>query len=270
MPLHQIQSRKRAADVARKPASAPRAAPKRAAPAKRVTVGLLVGNRGFFPGHLAREGRDQMLAVLKEEGFDVVALGANDTRSRRRGEPRRSQGLRGAVQEAPGPHRRRGRHAAQLRRRARRGRDAAPGRACTSRCSCTPPPTTRSRWCIDNRRDAFCGKMSVCNVLTQYGIPYSLTTLHTVAPGVGELSRRTCAVRRRCAAWSTACARRASAPSARGRRRSRPCATARRSSRRRASPWNRSTSRRSSAGSERLDGQRPRRASASSSRCTPT
>ena len=35
---------------------------------------------------------------------------------------------------------------------------------------------------IDNRRDAFCGKMSVCNVLTQYGIPYSLTTLHTSAP----------------------------------------------------------------------------------------
>jgi L-fucose isomerase-like protein len=35
---------------------------------------------------------------------------------------------------------------------------------------------------IDNRRDAFCGKMSVCNVLTQYGIPYSLTTVHTVAP----------------------------------------------------------------------------------------
>ena len=29
---------------------------------------------------------------------------------------------------------------------------------------------------IANRRDAFCGKMSVCNVLTQYGIPYSLTT----------------------------------------------------------------------------------------------
>ncbi|MCL6507083.1 MAG: fucose isomerase, partial [Bryobacteraceae bacterium] len=28
----------------------------------------------------------------------------------------------------------------------------------------------------------FCGKMSVCNNLTQYGIPYSLTRLHTVAP----------------------------------------------------------------------------------------
>src|SRR5208337_4735637 len=35
---------------------------------------------------------------------------------------------------------------------------------------------------ITHRRDSFCGKMSVCNNLRQYGIPYSLTTLHTVAP----------------------------------------------------------------------------------------
>jgi L-fucose isomerase-like protein len=32
------------------------------------------------------------------------------------------------------------------------------------------------------RRDSFCGKMSACNNLRQYGIPYSLTKLHTVAP----------------------------------------------------------------------------------------
>ena len=32
---------------------------------------------------------------------------------------------------------------------------------------------------IANRRDSFCGKMSCCNNLMQYGIPYSLTTLHT-------------------------------------------------------------------------------------------
>ena len=35
---------------------------------------------------------------------------------------------------------------------------------------------------IADRRDSFCGKMSVCNNLTQYGIPYSLTRLHTEAP----------------------------------------------------------------------------------------
>jgi L-fucose isomerase-like protein len=34
---------------------------------------------------------------------------------------------------------------------------------------------------IADRRDSFCGKMSICNNLKQYRIPYSLTTLHTEA-----------------------------------------------------------------------------------------
>ena len=36
------------------------------------------------------------------------------------------------------------------------------------------------------RRDSFCGKMSICNNLKQYGIPYSLTRLHTEAPDSTE------------------------------------------------------------------------------------
>jgi L-fucose isomerase-like protein len=39
---------------------------------------------------------------------------------------------------------------------------------------------------IATRRDSFCGKMSACNNLMQYGIPYSLTTLHTEAPASPE------------------------------------------------------------------------------------
>ena len=35
---------------------------------------------------------------------------------------------------------------------------------------------------IEQRRDSFCGKMSVCNNLRQYGIPFSLTTQHTSDP----------------------------------------------------------------------------------------
>ena len=35
---------------------------------------------------------------------------------------------------------------------------------------------------IADRRDSFCGKMSVCHNLQQYGIPYTLTSLHTVDP----------------------------------------------------------------------------------------
>src|SRR5205807_4219990 len=40
-------------------------------------------------------------------------------------------------------------------------------------------PDDPSKMSIAFRRDSFCGKMSICNNLKQYGIPYSLTTLHT-------------------------------------------------------------------------------------------
>ncbi len=34
---------------------------------------------------------------------------------------------------------------------------------------------------VGKRRDSFCGKLSVCSNLKQYGIPFSLTKLHTVS-----------------------------------------------------------------------------------------
>jgi L-fucose isomerase-like protein len=44
-------------------------------------------------------------------------------------------------------------------------------------------PDDAANMTILHRRDSFCGKMSACNNLRQYGIPYSLTKLHTVSPG---------------------------------------------------------------------------------------
>src|SRR5208282_2593967 len=38
-------------------------------------------------------------------------------------------------------------------------------------------------------RDSFCGKMSACNNLRQYGIPYSLTSLHTESPDSAEFAK---------------------------------------------------------------------------------
>jgi L-fucose isomerase-like protein len=42
-------------------------------------------------------------------------------------------------------------------------------------------PDDLDQFGLDRRRDAFCGKISVCNNLRQYRIPYSLTRDHTVA-----------------------------------------------------------------------------------------
>ena len=39
-----------------------------------MTMGLIVGNRGFFPDHLAKTGREEMLTALKKAGMNVVAL----------------------------------------------------------------------------------------------------------------------------------------------------------------------------------------------------
>ena len=35
------------------------------------TFGIIVGNRGFFPDHLARSGREEMIAVLKKAGMSA-------------------------------------------------------------------------------------------------------------------------------------------------------------------------------------------------------
>src|ERR1700737_2565607 len=58
---------------------------------KKMTMGLIVGNRGFFPDHLAKSGREEMLRVLGAAGIEVVALtpeeskyGAVETRAESR------------------------------------------------------------------------------------------------------------------------------------------------------------------------------------------
>jgi L-fucose isomerase-like protein len=43
-------------------------------------------------------------------------------------------------------------------------------------------PDDAMRMTIADRRDSFCGKMSLCNNLRQYGVKFTLTTLHTVDP----------------------------------------------------------------------------------------
>jgi L-fucose isomerase-like protein len=40
-----------------------------------MTFGVVVGNRGFFPDHLAKTGREEMIAVLEQAGARAVVLG---------------------------------------------------------------------------------------------------------------------------------------------------------------------------------------------------
>ncbi|MEO7966305.1 MAG: fucose isomerase, partial [Gemmatimonadaceae bacterium] len=185
MTLHQIATKNGGSSATQ---VAPRPAVRTPYAKRRPTLGLVVGNRGFFPGHLVQDGRADMLAVLAEEGFDVVALGATDTRY-------------GAVESRD--------EAKACAALFRDNRDIIDGivvtlpnfgdeRAVgdTLRLAGLNVPVlihaaadTPSKMTIRDRRDSFCGKMSVCNVLTQYGIPYSLTTMHTSAPHSDSLRR---------------------------------------------------------------------------------
>ena len=155
---------------------------------RKMTMGLVVGNRGFFPDHLAKSGREEMVQVLQKAGMDVIALGAEQSKY-------------GAVET----HEEANRCAELFRSKAAAidgvivtlpnfGDERAI--ADTMRLSrLTVPilvqatPDTPAKMGITHRRDSFCGKMSACNNLRQYGIPYSLTSLHTEAPDSPEFAK---------------------------------------------------------------------------------
>ena len=54
---------------------------------------------------------------------------------------------------------------------------------------------------VARRRDAFCGKISVCNNLVQAGIKFSLTEQARLPSDLGELSSATCRSSSASAAW---------------------------------------------------------------------
>jgi L-fucose isomerase-like protein len=150
--------------------------------AKKTTLGLIVGNRGFFPAELARDGRAEVLKILEEEGYDVVALTPEETKF-------------GAVETLN--------EARKCGDLFRRHRDQIDGILVTlpnfgdergvanslRMAGLEVPvliqafPDAAGKMKMGSRRDSFCGKISVCNNLWQYGIRYTLTKQHTVEPG---------------------------------------------------------------------------------------
>lgn len=148
---------------------------------KPVTLGVIIGNRGFFPDHLADSGRATILKVLEEEGIKAIALS-------------REEGKFGSIPTNA--------EAQLLADLFKKHRDEIDGVlislpnfgeerpiANTLRwANLNVPvlvhafPDDMTKMTILDRRDSFCGKMSTCNNLMQYGIKFSLTTLHTVDP----------------------------------------------------------------------------------------
>jgi L-fucose isomerase-like protein len=146
-----------------------------------ITLGVIVGNRGFFPAHLCDTGRKEILATLEKRGFKAVILPTTATKF-------------GAVESLSDA-----RKCAELFRQNADKIDGLlvtlpnfgdeRGVANTLRWSGLNVPVLVHAFnddpktmTIKHRRDSFCGKFSVCNNLNQYKIPFTLTRLHTVSP----------------------------------------------------------------------------------------
>ena len=148
---------------------------------KQITLGVIIGNRGFFPTHLCEDGRATILKVLEDAGIKAIVLSPEDS----------PYGSIESIEEA--------RMCADLFRAHREeidgvlvtlpnfGDERAIANALRWAELDVPVlihafPDEVAKMDLANRRDSFCGKMSACNNLMQYGIKYSITKLHTVDP----------------------------------------------------------------------------------------
>ncbi len=145
------------------------------------TLGVIFGNRDFFPDKLVPEARADIAKLCSELGLEVVMLDPAETKL-------------GGVETHNDA-----RKCADL---FRRNRDRISGVlvvlpnfgdekgvADTLKLAGLNVPVLVQGYPDDldkldviRRRDAWCGKISVCNNLRQAGIPYSLTTKHVVRP----------------------------------------------------------------------------------------
>jgi L-fucose isomerase-like protein len=145
------------------------------------TIGVIIGNRDFFPDKLVAEARAEIIELFKNLNITPILL--NETDSKLGGVEIFAEAQKCAALFK--------KHADEI--------DGIlvvlpnfgdeKGVAETIKLSgLTVPvliqayPDDLGKMDVVNRRDAWCGKISVCNNLYQFGIKYSLTTKHVVSP----------------------------------------------------------------------------------------
>ena len=146
----------------------------------KTVFGVIIGTRAYFNSELARDVRKQLLKTITDLGFEYVILPEDATPTGSSSIETREDGLKVA-------------------RQFREHRDEIDGIIVSlpnfgfeigiinaiSDADLNVPVLVQAcddendKVDLDSRRDAFCGKISVCNNLYQYGIPFTDTTLHT-------------------------------------------------------------------------------------------
>jgi L-fucose isomerase-like protein len=152
------------------------------------TLGVIIGNRDFFPDVLVGEARRDLLEVFRALDIEPVLLDERATKG-------------GSVETWS--------HAKACADLFRANRDRIAGVVVSlpnfgdekgvadtlKLAELNVPvlvqayPDDMAQLSVERRRDAFCGKISVCNNLRQYGIPFSLTPLHVVRPASDAFRR---------------------------------------------------------------------------------
>ena len=147
---------------------------------KKLCFGVIIGTRAYFISALAKDVRKQLLKTIEEQGYDYVILPEDATPTGSSSIETREDGIK----------------CAEL---FRQNRDKIDGIIVSlpnfgfeigiinaiSIADLNVPVLVQAcddendKVDLDSRRDAFCGKISVCNNLYQYGIPFTDTTLHT-------------------------------------------------------------------------------------------
>ena len=154
----------------------------------KTTFGIIVGNRGFFPDVLAKQGRKNILEVLRKNGFGCIALSMQQTKygavetfadAKRCAAlfAENAEKIDGIIVTLPNFGDEKG--VAETVKRSGLGVPIL----------VQAEPDTPGKMTIADRRDSLCGKISVCNNLRQAGIPYTLTKSHTVKVTSAEFKK---------------------------------------------------------------------------------
>lgn len=146
---------------------------------KKSTFALFLGNRGFFPGSLIDAARREMLEALGGIGHDVLTLDASLTRYGAVETPAEGQVYANFLQQNAG------KYDGVVLCLPNFGDET--GAVAALKDAHVPIfvhayPDELDKMAPATRRDAFCGKMSVMDVLRQYGVPFSALKPHTAAP----------------------------------------------------------------------------------------
>lgn len=143
-----------------------------------ITLGVILGNRDFFPDALISEARRELIKLFEELAVEPVWLAEGDSKLGA------IETWADAVRCGELFHRNRSRIAGILVCLPNFGDEK--GIADSIRLSdlrvpvlVQACPDDLDAFGLQRRRDAFCGKISVCNNLRQYGLPFTLTRDHT-------------------------------------------------------------------------------------------